>query len=122
MKIAPSQSPEQLTVILEALASVRPLPMGSIAGQLGQQWRRFPLGSTIVVILSLVAEELPQILEDMQAHGYRIVVVYVGDEPCPRMPDGVLLYEIGDTFEGLEFAEQRHERRFSAMESREGAT
>ena len=114
MKIAPSQAPDQLTIILEALASIRPLPMGSIASQLGQQWRRFPLGATVVVVISLVTDELPQILEDMRTHGYRLVVVYVGDEPCPPMPEGVLLYEIGDQFEGLEFADQRHTRRFAA--------
>lgn len=117
MKIAPSQSPDQLTIILEALASIRPLPIGSIASQLGQQWRRLPLGSTVIVILSLVAEELPQILENMRTHGYKIVVVYVGDKPCPPMPDGVLLYEIGDRFEGLEFADQRHSRRFAGVSS-----
>ncbi len=115
MKIAPSQSPDQLTIVLEALASIRPLPMGSIAGQLGQQWRRFPLGSTVVVVLSLVSEDLPQILDNMRAHGYRIVVVYVGDEPCLQMPQGILLYEIGNTFEGLEFADRRHSRRFASM-------
>ena len=114
MKIAPSQAPDQLTIILEALASIRPLPMGSIASQLGQQWRRFPLGSTVVIVISLVADELPQILENMRAHGYKLVVVYVGDAPCPQMPDGVLLYEIGDSFEGLEFADKRHARRFAA--------
>ena len=114
MKIAPSQAPDQLTIIMEALASIRPLPMGSIASQLGQQWRRFPLGATVVVVVSLVADELPQILENMRTHGYKLVVVYVGDAPCPQMPDGVLLYEIGDSFEGLEFADQRHTRRFAA--------
>ena len=117
MKIAPSQSPDQLTIILEALASIRPLPMGSIAGQLGHQWRSFPLGATIVVVLSLVADELPQILDNMRAHGYKLVVVYVGDKPCPPMPEAVLLHEIGDAFEGLEFADQRHARRFAAVNS-----
>ena len=115
MKIPPSQSPDQLTIILEALASIRPLPIGSIAGQLGQQWRRFPMGSTVVVILSLIAEELPEILESMRSHGHGVVVIYVGDEPCPQMPEGILLYEIGSTFEGLEFAEQRHSRRFAPV-------
>ena len=117
MKIAPSQSPDQLTIILEALASIRPLPMGSIAGQLGNQWRSFPLGATIVIVLSLVADELPQILDNMRAHGYKLVVVYVGDKPCPPMPEAVLLHEIGDAFEGLEFADQRHARRFAAVNS-----
>ena len=114
MKIAPSQSPDQLTIILEALASIRPLPMGSIAAQLGQQWRRFPLGATVVVVVSLVSEDLPQILDNMRAHGYKIVVVYVGDDPCQQMPPGILLHEIGDAFEGLEFADRRQTRHFAA--------
>ena len=115
MKIAPSQAPEQLTIILEALASVRPLPMGSITGQLGQQWRRFPLGATVVVVLSLMSDDLPQILESMQAHGYKLVVVYVGDSPCPPMPEGVILHEIGGSFEGLEFSDQRNYRKFATL-------
>ena len=68
-------------------------------------------------MLSLVAEELPQILDNMRAQGYKLVVVYVGDEPCPPMPEAVLLHEIGDAFEGLEFADRRHARRFAAMNS-----
>ena len=114
MKISPSQSPDQLTIILEALASVRPLPMGSIASQLGQQWRRFPLGATVVVVVSLVSEDLPLILDNMRAHGYKIVVVYVGDDPCPQMPPGILLHEIGNSFESLEFADRRQTRHFAA--------
>ena len=119
MKIAPSQSPDQLTIILEALASIRPLPTGSIASHLSQEWRRFPLGATIVVVLSLVTEQLPSVLENMRAHGYKLVVVYVGDDPCPEMPPGVLKYEIGSAFEGLEFAENRNARHFSAMDVKE---
>ncbi|MCY3543483.1 MAG: DUF58 domain-containing protein [Chloroflexi bacterium] len=115
MKVAPSQAPEQLTIILEALASIRPLPMGSITGQLAQQWRRFPLGATVVVVLSLMSDDLPQILESMQAHGYKLVVVYVGDDPCPPMPDGVILHEIGGAFEGLEFSDQRNFRQVTTF-------
>ncbi len=115
MKIAPSQSLDQITIILEALASIRPLPIGSIASHLAQQWRRFPLGATIVVVVSLVSEDLPQVLEEMCAHGYKVVVVYVGDEPCPPLTDRVLLYEIGNAFEGLEFADQRRAVRFAAV-------
>ena len=119
MKIAPSQSPDQLTIILEALASIRPLPIGSIASQLSQEWRRFPLGATVVIVLSLVTEQLAPVLETMQTHGYKVVVVYVGDDPCPAMPPGVILHEIGSTFEGLDFAENRNARQFSAMDVKE---
>ena len=106
LKIAPSQAPEQLTVILEALASIRPLPVGSIAAQLSDEWRRFPMGATVVVALSLVSDELPGVLLSMRSRGISAVVVYVGDEPCPPLPEGTLVYEIGDAFEGLEFRER----------------
>ena len=121
MKIPPSQVPEQLTIILEALASVRPLPVGSMASQLAQQWRRFPMGATIVVVLSLVTEELPAVLESMLSHGYKLVVVYVGDDPCPEMPPGVLLHEIGGAFDGIEFSDQRHAMRFASTSKEETA-
>lgn len=106
LKIAPSQAPEQLTVILEALASIRPLPVGSIAAHLSDEWRRFPMGATVVVVVSLVSDELPNALVSMRSRGISAVVVYVGDDPCPPLPDGTLVYEIGDAFEGLEFRER----------------
>ncbi len=114
MQIAPSRSPEQLTVILEALASIRPLPVGSMAGQLSSHWRSFPMGATIVVVVSLVSPTLPEVLRVMKSQGYKLVVVYVGDAECPPMPDGVILYELGDAFEGIEFAEGITPRRVRA--------
>ena len=115
MKIEPSRSPDQLTIVLEALASVRPLPMGSMVSQLAAQWRRFPMGATVVLVLSLMSEDMPQVLEDMRAQGYKPVVVYVGDDACPEMPEGVILYEIGDVLKGLEFSERRYSRRVEAL-------
>ena len=115
LKIAPSRSPDQLTIVLEALASIRPLPIGSMASQLGGQWRRFPMGATVAVVLSLMSEEMPQVLGDMRAQGYKPVVVYVGDDACPEMPEGVMLYEIGDVLDGLEFSERRYSRRVETL-------
>ena len=106
MRIAPASSPEQLTIILEALASIRPLPVGLMAAQLGDQWRAFPLGATVVVIVSLVSDDMPAVLLNMRERGYKPVLIYVGDGECPPLPEGVLLYEIGDALEGLEFREQ----------------
>lgn len=106
MKIAPSRSPEQLTIILEALASIRPLPMGSMAAQLGDEWRRFPMGATVVVVVSLVSEEMQDALRNMKSHGYMPVVIYVGDGTCPPMPDGVIVHDIGNAFQDIEFSQR----------------
>ena len=62
-----------------------------------------------------MSDDLPQILESMQAHGYKLVVVYVGDDLCPPMPEGVILHEIGGSFEGLEFSNQRDFRQFATL-------
>ena len=121
MRIAPGRSPEQLTIILEALASIRPLPVGLMASQLGDQWRTFPLGATVVVIVSLVSDDMPGVLLNMRERGYKPVLIYVGDGDCPPLPEGVLLYEIGDALEGLEFREQFAQADMAAYPNAPGA-
>ena len=89
MKLEPASSPEQLTVILEALATVRPLPIGPMAPQLAQNLRQFPIGSTLVVIAGLLSEDLVATIADLKRQGYQVVVLFVGDEEPPEMPSGV---------------------------------
>jgi uncharacterized protein (DUF58 family) len=104
MRISPSRSPEQETIILEALATIRPLPMGSMGPLLTEYSRRFPMGATLVVITALVLPELVDAISNLKGCGYRIVVLYLGDEQCPELPDGVLVHELQDHFETMELA------------------
>ena len=104
MKIAPSRSPEQLTLILEALATIRPLAMGPMAAQLSDNARRFPVGATLVLVVAFVPSELVEAIGTMKARGHPMVVLYVGDGPCPDMPEGVLVHELQDHFARLELA------------------
>ncbi len=98
MKISPSAAPEQLTLILEALATVRPLAMGPMPAQLAEHARRFPTGATLVVIAALVQPELVEVIGSLKRQGYRLVVLYLGDGECPRMPEGVPVHELQNYF------------------------
>ena len=96
MKISPSAAPEQLTLILEALATVRPLAMGPMPAQLAEHARRFPTGATLAVIVAFVQPELVEAIGNLKRQGYRLVVLYVGDGQCPQMPEGVAVHELQD--------------------------
>ena len=84
MRIAPNRSPEQLTIILEALATIRPLAMGSMHAQLGEHSRRFPLGATLVIVAALINEDMADVIRTLKRNGYKVVVIYVGDGECPQ--------------------------------------
>ncbi len=106
MKLEPASSPEQLTVILEALATVRPLPIGPMAPQLSQNLRRFPIGATLVVVAALLPDDLMESIADLRRQGYRLVVIYVGDVGPPPMPEGVTLRDLRTFFNNLELASE----------------
>ena len=104
MKIAPSQSPDQLTIILEALATIRPMAMGQMWAQLAQNSREFPLGATLVLVTAFFQPEMAEVVRTLKSRGYRLVVVHVGDGECPQMPEGVVVHELRAYFEGIEYA------------------
>ncbi len=106
MKLEPSSDPEHLTVILEALATVRPLPIGPMALQLTQNLRQFPIGSTLVVMAALLSSDLVEAIGDLKRQGYQIVVIFVGDADVdlPALPEGIALHDLRVFFENLEMA------------------
>ena len=104
MKLEAASTPEQLTIILEALATVRPLPIGAMANQLAPNLRQFPVGSTLVLIAAILSDDLVESIHNLRRQGYRLVVVFVGDSDPPEMPEGVMTYDLRRTFENLEIA------------------
>ena len=54
MDVAPSRAPDQLTVVLEALATIRPMARGPMSARLMEHARRFPMGTTIVLVAALI--------------------------------------------------------------------
>ena len=106
MRLDAASAPEQLTIILETLATIMPLSVGPMAPQLAENARRFPMGSTLVVISALLQDEMVDAIEELQRQGYRVVVIYVGDGEPPVMPERVILHDLRAYFEDLELASE----------------
>lgn len=103
MKLPASSGPEQLTIILEALATVRPLPIGPMAPQLAQNLRQFPIGATLVVVAAILSDDMMSVIADLRRQGHRVTVIFVGDSDPPPMSEGVALHDLRAFFEDMEF-------------------
>ncbi len=104
MNIPPARSPEQLTIILEALATIRPLPVGPMPLQLTRKPRQFPIGATLVIVASLISDDMVEALLNLKRQGYELVVVHVGRRECPDLPEGILVHRLNDYLERMELA------------------
>ena len=51
---------------------------------------------------SFVPPELSRAIGDLKSRGLKIVVLYVGDDPNPPVPEGVLVHDIRDYFIDVE--------------------
>ena len=102
MDVPASSSEDQLMIILEVLATIRPLPMGSMTENLSANSKTFPAGSTLVITAALITVDFVEVIERLQRTGFKIVVLYVSDDSCPTLPDGVVTYEMGSYFKSME--------------------
>ena len=108
MVVPPSRGRDQLGVILGALATTRAFALGPMASRLAQHSRRFPMGATLVVATAFVPPEFVDTLNDLKRRAYKIVVLYVGEGPCPEMAEGVLVHEVRDNLVRLEADDGAH--------------
>jgi uncharacterized protein (DUF58 family) len=102
LTVRPSRGREQLSLILGALATSKKFALEPIASRLSRHYRRFPMGSTLVVSTAFVPPELVGILNELKRIGHSIVVLYVGEGNCPKMTDGIVVHEIRDHVVELE--------------------
>ena len=96
IKVLPSRRPDQLARILEALAAVTSFTTASIDQLVLTESARLPWGSTLVVVTSVVTEELLAALVRLHDAGRRLVLVSLEDEPSLpyTLPSGVLVYHL----------------------------
>lgn len=104
MTVAPKRGPDQLPLILEALATTRSYALGPMADELAHRSRSFPMGSTIVLATAFLPPELALVLDDLKGRGHKVVVIYVGDEPSSRPAEGIILHDLRDYFVKMEAA------------------
>ena len=96
IKVLPSRRPDQLSRILEALAAVSSFSTSSMATLLMSESARLPWGSTLVVVTSVVTEDLMAALVRLRDVGRRLVLVSLEDRPSPafRSIPRVLTYHL----------------------------
>ena len=100
----------QLGLVLESLAMAGPYSVISLSDVLQQERSSLPPGATIVVVTSVVTSSLANEIKDMQARGYKIIVLFAGDGgPRARLTD-VPIYSLGRALEELEIqSEEQNE-------------
>jgi uncharacterized protein (DUF58 family) len=94
LRIPPSRDPAQFHLLLEALATVRPIVLGPMARQLAEAARSFPIGATVVLVAVLLPPDLLDTLRQVRTRGHDVLVLYVGSEKCPALPPGIVLRDI----------------------------
>ncbi len=88
LRVLPGRSPTQLARILEMLAAVSPFVTCSIERLLREQSPHLPWGATLVIVTSVITDELYESLSQLQRAGRRLVLVAVGEQP-PQVPAGL---------------------------------
>lgn len=102
----PGSGIEQLAVILEALAMVRPITSGSIENLIERQQDSIPYGATVVAVSPLFRDGLRDKLTELQARGHPVLAIQVGEPIKPGLAYGYPVLSMGDTFD-LEMREER---------------
>ena len=80
--------------------------MGQMWAQLAQNARQFPLGATLVIVTAFFQPEMTDVIHTLKGHGYKLVIVHVGDGEWPQMPEGVLVHELQSYFARVEHASE----------------
>ena len=89
IRIPPNRSADQLIHILEALAGVIPLTTATLAELIEEESHRFPWGTTIVCVASLVSEALWAALARLHQAGHPVTVLNVAQRPLESLIEGL---------------------------------
>lgn len=98
IRIAPSRSPSQLTHLLEALAVIQPLTLGDLSHAIQRESGKMPLGSTIVVIASLIPDGLAAAILRLADEGHRVFVIATSDRVDAALVPGIPVQSVGQAF------------------------
>ena len=94
IKVLPSRAPDQLTYVLEALAAVTGFATTDIDKLLAAQSPRLALGATLVVVTTVVTDDLMAQMVRLRDAGRRLVLVSMDPEFKSDGPSRVTTYHI----------------------------
>jgi uncharacterized protein (DUF58 family) len=96
LKVPPSQHPDQLTHILEALAQLHQVETIPAARFIRQEAPNLPWGSTVVVVSAQANEDLLATLLDLKRVGRSVALIKVGGEVPETGAGNLAVYHIND--------------------------
>ncbi len=85
-RIPPGRSPKQLASILQALAGVTPITIGSFESFLMKEIPRVAYGSMLIIVTAITSPELAQTLIRLKRHERRISMISIAQETPPVLP------------------------------------
>ena len=80
IRIAPGRRPEQFIRMLEALAVITPFVLEPLATVLDREEHRLRIGTTVVVLTSVMPDDLASTLLRLRRRGHQVVVFSVAGE------------------------------------------
>ena len=96
MKLSPSDHPNQLTLVLEALAQIRGLPFGGLDEMLDREARSLPWDSTMVVISASPQQSFMATLHRYRRAGRRVALILIGERAGRIQAKGIPVYHVSD--------------------------
>jgi hypothetical protein len=94
LRMPPSRDPRQLMHVLEALATLVPMPTLNPADLVGVESQDLTFGTTIVMVTCIVEEDLLRQLARLRRAGHRPAIFLVGASRTPDMLDGIPVHPV----------------------------
>jgi uncharacterized protein (DUF58 family) len=111
IRLPPSNHPDQLKSILEALAQVKGFPAMTMEKLLSKETRNLTWETTIVLITAVPTEGLLYTLKRLQRAGRRVALVKIGKQAPAIKIEGLLTYQV---------SEEVYSRQMEAISLRQG--
>jgi uncharacterized protein (DUF58 family) len=98
-RIPPGRSPQQLAILLQALAGVTSVVTGNFERFLLREIPRLQYGATLIILTAVTTPELASTLIQLKQHERRISLFSLAKEPPPVIPGIQIIHQ---PFEDLE--------------------
>lgn len=96
LRLPPSDHPEQLKNILEALAHIKGIPAITIEKMLDKESRNLAWEATLVLITAAPTPEVIATLRNFQRAGRRVGLVLIGNRTAGLKMEGITLYHVSE--------------------------
>jgi uncharacterized protein (DUF58 family) len=98
IRLPPSSASDQVTRVLESLATVQPLTLSDLADVVHRERGRISAGSTIIAVASLVPESLAAALRRLSDEGHAVFVVATSERVDTSLLGEIPVRSLGGAF------------------------